>query len=351
MKKKLMGMAALLAAAVLAGCGNGVGSDTSLNQMKVEQYVTLGDYRNMTVDVADAVVSDEEWNQLLLEVYRSYVTADNGVVTDRSVKNGDKVIIDYEGTKDGVAFSGGTAKGASLEIGSGYFIPGFEEGLVGAMPGETVKLNLTFPAGYKNNPALAGQAVVFTVTVQYILPGLDEMRDSVVADQKLDTVSSVEELRQYVYGYLTESKEQERLFKLQNAIIKQLTESSVIAELPDAYVQQYRESFLKNIERMAAYLNVTADDYSNYYYRVGSEDAARLYGEVQARQELMLQAIANEQGLNVNDEELEELMQEYALEAGYSSAADLQEEIPKEQLRNLFMSEKVMDYLVGIVDK
>lgn len=351
MKKKLMSMAAMLAAAVLAGCGDGVGTDAPLNRMKVEQYVTLGDYKNMTVDVADAVVGDEEWNRLLLEVYRSYVTADNGAVTSRAVKNGDKVIIDYEGTKDGVAFNGGTASGASLEIGSGSFIPGFEEGLVGVMPGETVKLNLTFPADYKKNPDLAGQAVVFTVTVQYILPGPDEMRDSVVADQKMDGASSVEELRQYVYDYLAESKEQERLFYLQNAIIRQLTESSTIAELPDAYVQRYRELFLKNIERMAAGVNVTADVYSNYYYGVGSEDAARLYGEVQARQELMLQAIANEQGLNVNDEELEELMQEYAAEAGYSSAAELQEVIPKEQLRNLFMSEKVMDYLIGIADK
>ncbi len=345
MKKWLIGIAAALAAAgILAGCSERA-KDVALNEMKVEDYVTLGDYKNMVVDVPDAAVSDEDWNQLLLAVYQGYVTSESDGITDRPVKDGDTVNIDYVGTKDGVAFSGGTDSGYNLNIGSGSFIPGFEEGLVGAMPKETIELDLTFPANY-GNVELAGQQVVFTVTVNYILPGLEEMKDSVVAAQKLNGVTNVQELRQYVYDYLAESAEQKRLYSLQNAIIGELERISTVAELPEIFVEKYRQLCRDSIERIAQSNNTTADAYTNYYFRMNSEDYAFLYGEIQARQELILQAIANEQELKVSDEELETLMNNYALETGYDSVEDLQADIPREQLRNYFMSERVMDYLV-----
>lgn len=350
MKKKLMSLlAALLVVGALTGCGEGAEEAVDLNEMQIENYVTLGDYQNMTVAVDDASVDDEEWEQLLLAVYQSYVTAENGGVTDRPVEEGDTVIIDYVGKKDGVAFSGGTDSGADLTIGSGQFIEGFEEGLIGVMPGSTVDLDLTFPETF-HNAEMAGQAVVFTVTVNYILPGLEEMQDSVVAAQNMEMASNVEELRQYVYDYLMASAEEQRLYSLQNGIMEQLTTGSTIAELPESFVEKYKELYRNSIEKVAADLNTTADVYANYYYGMGSEDFATLYGEVQARQELLLQAIANEQGLKVSDEELETLMSEYAAEAGYDSAEDLQAEIPREQLRNYFMSEKVMEYLIGITN-
>ena len=146
MKKWTMVLPVLLAAAFLsAGCGSRV--DVPLNQMEVERYVTLGDYNNLSVSVAPASVDEEELEQLLRSVYSAHVTAQSGGVTDRPVEQGDTVVMDYEGKKDGVAFDGGTAQNASLTIGSGRFIPGFEDGLIGVMPGETVDLKLYFPEG------------------------------------------------------------------------------------------------------------------------------------------------------------------------------------------------------------
>ena len=165
----------------------------------VEQYVTLGEYKGLQVTVTEPAVDDATLETELESVYFANVTAENGGITDRAVAEGDTINLDYEGKKDGVAFSGGTAAGASLTIGSGQFIAGFEEGLVGVKPGETVDLDLTFPEEY-HSADLAGQAVVFTVTVNYIQP--TEMEDSVVAGMGIDNVTNLEELKQNVYDEL-----------------------------------------------------------------------------------------------------------------------------------------------------
>lgn len=361
MKKRWTGLlAALLAVGLLAGCGDSAddsGNDNSgknggteeafvLNEMKVEDYVTLGDYSNLEVALQDYTVSEESRDKLLLALYQGYITEEDGI-TDRAVKDGDTVIIDYVGTKDGVAFQGGTSTGASLSIGSGQFIDGFESGLIGVMPGSTVELNLTFPESYRNTE-LAGQPVVFTVTVQYILPGLDEMKDSVVEAQGFDEVKSVAQLRQQVEDYLNSSAEQQRVYAIQNGVMEQLIQGSTVGELPEAFVQGYEELYRKNVEIMAASVNMTADNYTNYYYSMGLDDFTALYGEVQARQELLLQSVANREGLTVSDEELDGKMEEYAVQVGYASVEEMLQDLTREQLRNYFMSEKVMDYLVGI---
>ncbi len=347
MKKSIGMLAALCAVCLFAGCGRE--TETSLNKMKVENYVTLGDYRNLAVSVEKRAVSDEECDQLLLAVYRSNVTRENGGILDRPVENGDIVNIDYVGTKDGVAFDGGTSSGANLEIGSSSFIPGVESGLVGAMPGETRELNLAFPEDYKNSAELAGQAVVFTVTVNYIQPRMEDLKDSVVAALDIDGVANVQELRQDVYDYLSRQAQQQYLYSVQDAIIEQLTRESTIGELPEPYVENYRTMYRKSLEKVALNMNMTPDMYTNYYFKMNSEDYVFLYGEVQARQELVLQAIANQEGWNVSDDELDGLIGDYASENGYASVEELEEEIPREQLRNFFMSERVMGHLVDMV--
>lgn len=347
MKKRMGILAALFALCLFAGCGKE--TQVSLNQMKVENYVTLGDYRNLAVSVEKPAVSDEECDQLLLAVYQSNVTRENGGILDRPVENGDIANIDYVGTKDGVAFGGGTAADTNLEIGSGSFIPGFESGLIGAMPGETRELNLTFPEGYKNNVELAGQAVVFTVTVNFIQPGMEDMKDSVVAALDIDGITNVQELRRDVYDYLDRQMEQQYLYSVQDAIIEQLTNESIMGDLPEYYLENYRQLYRDSIEKNALSINTTPDIYTNYYFGMNSEDYAVLYGEVQARQELMLQAIANQEGWTVGDDELDGLINDYALGVGYNSAEELEAEIPKELLRNFFMSERVMEHLVEMV--
>lgn len=134
---------------------------------KVEKYVKLNDYMNMTVELSkDYTVSDadiQSYIEYLMSMYPSYEVSDK-----KTVESGDVVNIDYVGKIDGEEFSGGSATGQHLEIGSGSFIDGFEDGLIGKNVGETVELNLTFPEDYTNNTDLAGKAVVFTVTINSI---------------------------------------------------------------------------------------------------------------------------------------------------------------------------------------
>ncbi len=347
MKKKMTGAAALLMAlCLLAGCGsNPAATNRDLNGMNVENYVTLGDYGNITVSVEPVAVKQEEWDELMLAVYRSYVSAENGGITDRPVAMGDTVIIDYEGKKDGVAFAGGTASNASLTIGSKQFIEGFEEGLVGVMPGDTTDLNLTFPEGY-GNKELAGQPVVFTVTVHYIQPMAEDMVDSVVAALGVPDVSTVEQLRQYVYDYLHKNAETNYNYKIQDAIMEQLTKVSVINELPESFVDSYSHVFRDSLVSAATSNGIDAETYANYYYGMGSEDYVKLYAQVQARQEVLLQAIANKEGLTVTDEELQERLEELTAQSGLASVEEMLGSYDREEFRNYIMSEKVMEFLM-----
>lgn len=347
MKKCMAGFAAvLLSVSLLAGCGKSTVTNKDLHKMKVDKYVTLGSYEDLNVSVAPAEVDEARQEELLLAVYQRAVTAENGGITDRAVETGDTIILDYEGKKDGIAFEGGSAQGASLGIGSGSFIEGFEEGLVGVMPGETVDLDLTFPEGYRNNSELAGQDVVFTVTVRYILPDAGAMEDSVVAEMGIEDVKTVEALRAYVYDYLMDSAEEEYLYAVKDALMGELIARSDFKELPEAFLESYKEIYTRSVESIAAGNNVTPDEFTNYYYGMNSADYVGQYAEIQARQEVLLQAIANKEGLAIDDQELDQRLEEYASEMGATSVEVLLEGSDRENYRNYFMTDKVMDFLM-----
>ncbi len=161
MKKIIAVLCILTMLLTLSACGK---EKRELYNLKLSKYVDVADYKGISVDTKSdkfkefydaAIKSDVENNDL-------YQTKNEGVV-----EKGDIANIDYEGKKDGVAFEGGTAKGYDLEIGSGSFIEGFEDGLIGVGIGSTVDLNLTFPENY-GNEELNGAAVVFTVKVNYV---------------------------------------------------------------------------------------------------------------------------------------------------------------------------------------
>ena len=190
MKKKLaLLLTTVVAMSIMTGCGNS--NADALKDMKVEKYVTLGEYTGISLSIETPEVDNDEWDTLVNNVYQGSITMEAGGIMDRAVAVGDTVNIDYVGTKDGEEFSGGAAVGSLLEIGSGQFIDGFEDGLVDVMPGETVELDLTFPEAY-GNTELAGQAVVFTVTVNFIMP--TDLQDAVVANFVANAFSNVDEL-------------------------------------------------------------------------------------------------------------------------------------------------------------
>lgn len=342
MKKKFAGMAAALAAAVLlAGCGSD--ADKPLDRMKVEKYVTLGDYSSFEVAVDVVGVDEEELKTLMSGNYINYVTPEHGGITDRAVAEGDTVFIDYEGKEDGVAFAGGTAQNAALTIGSGQFIDGFEDGLVGVMPGQTVDLNLRFPDNY--NPEMAGKEVVFTVSVRCIQPlsvPEEEMEDVVVASMGIGGVGTVAEYRQYAYDYLYSEYE----YDVQSGILDILMERCEFKELPEELLKPYREMWSEVFKTYASRYQISLEQYAAYFHGIDGASLINRYAERNLKQDLILQAIANREDLKIGDEELEARLQEDAEAGGYASAEEYVGSGDREDYRNDYMNEKVLKYLM-----
>ncbi len=344
MKKKLaLLLTTMLAVGVFGGCG--AKEPTSLKETEVEKYVTLGEYKGLEVNTtAPAEVNEAELEALLNQVYLGGITAENGGVTDRAVEEGDTINLDYSGKKDDVVFDGGTATGQTLTIGAGQFIEGFEEGLVGVMPGTTVDLDLTFPKEYDKNPDLAGAEVVFTVTVNYIQP--TDLKDEVVAGFGEADFKTVEELRQYVSNYLEQTAQLQYDNNLENLVLESFMLSNTFKEMPKSLVQSDKDMIRESITSAAAQMGVDADTYSNYYYKLGLEEYISAYGEEATKQSVAFQAVANAENLNVSDEELDTTLAEYAANANLETIEELIGDTPKENYRKIFMFQKVMDFLV-----
>ena len=359
MKKKTLGLlAAVLSVCMLAGCGakdtgNGTGTatgagteSTALKDMDVDKYVALGEYKGLEVSVDTVEVDEDEWDTLVNNVYYGNITAENGGIMDRAVETGDTVNIDYEGKKDGVAFDGGTDQGYDLTIGSGQFIAGFEDGLIGVMPGETVDLDLTFPENY-GNADLAGQAVVFTVTVNYIQPAQDgEFSDEVISNFGIDGVTNEEELRQYAYDYLNDNAQQNYETNVQQAVMDAFMANNTITSVPEALVQKYSDAAESSITSMASAYGVDGDTFTQYYYGQDLATFLSTYAEQTAKRDIALQAVANKENLNISDEELDQMLQDRATAAGYDTIEEYIGETSREDYREYFLYDKVLDYLV-----
>ena len=341
MKKKTLGLlAAVLSVCMLAGCGakdtgDGTGAatdagteSTALKDMDVDKYVTLGEYKGLAVSVDTVEVDEDEWDTLVNNVYYGNITAENGGIMDRAVETGDTVNIDYEGKKDDVAFDGGTAQGYDLTIGSGSFIAGFEDGLIG-------------------NSDLAGQAVVFTVTVNYIQPAQDgEFSDEVISNFGIDGVTNEEELRQYAYDYLNENAQQNYGTNVQQAVMDAFMANNTFTSVPEALVQKYSDAAESSITSMASAYGVDADTFTQYYYGQDLATFLSTYAEQSAKQDIALQAVANKENLNISDEELDQMLQDRATAAGYDTTSEYIGETSKEDYREYFLYDKVLDYLV-----
>ena len=329
----------LLAAGLLAGCGQSR-EENALRDLNTDSYVTLCDYQNMSISVEPVTVTDSERDLNVMEAYSRFSTLENSGITDRAAADGDTVNIDYVGRQDGVAFDGGTASGAFLVLGSDSYIDGFEDGLIGVRPGETVELDLSFPEDY-GNTELAGQAVAFTVTINYIV----ELRDEVVATMGLENVSTVAELQQYIYNRLYAQKESEYIGNVKNAIMAKLFEQCTYGELPED-IMESNKAYVSGIVNSAAAYGLDADTYTYTFFGMDSETYINNYAEMLTKQDITLQAIANKENLNISDKELKATLEQYAKEAGASTVEEFLGGISAEEYRNAIVTEKAMDYLM-----
>ena len=317
------------------------GPEAYLNGITVSDYVTLGDYKGVKVSVDAAVVTDE-----YLDSYIDYVLQSNMLtteVTDRPVQEGDIVNIDYEGKIDGVAFDGGTAEGYDLAIGSGSFIDGFEDGLIGAETGETRDVEVTFPEDYHGTD-VAGKDAVFTVTVNSIsVETLPELTDEFVQGLGVGA-ETVEEYRQYAYDLLMEEQQANHDAEAEMAVLETVMNNAELQDPPEDMTNRY---YSRLIDNMNYYASMYGYDLETFLSLNGtSEETIMESAGNAAKQLITMQSIAEAEGMEVTDEELDEEIEANAVSMGYEDADAYREALDVEGYREYMLTEKVLDFLL-----
>ncbi|MDO4304652.1 MAG: trigger factor [Bacillota bacterium] len=293
--------------------------------------VKLGKYKGVKIDKIDTEVTDEDVEAEINKEREN--NARNIEVTDRAVKDGDMTVIDFEGFVDGVAFDGGKGENYPLTIGSGAFIPGFEEQLVGAQIGKEVEVNVTFPEDYQAED-LKGKAAVFKCTVKEIkekeLPALD--------DEFASEVSEFETLAEYkadVKAKLTEKKEKDARDAREAAVIEAIVKDSEM-EIPEPMLttqqRQMVDEFAQRIQMQGLsidqYFQFTGSTYDKMIEQVKPQAEKRI------KSRLVLEAIAKAEKIEATEEDYEEELKSMA-EAYQMEVDKVKELLPEKSVSQI----------------
>ena len=287
---------------------------TALVALKPE--IELGKYKGVTVEKEDTTVSEEEVTaEIEKERERNARTI---TVEDRPVKDGDMTVIDFEGFVDGQAFEGGKGESYPLTIGSGAFIPGFEEQVVGAKLEEEIEVNVTFPEDY-HAEELAGKPAVFKVTVKEIkekeLPELDDEFAAEVSE--FDTLA---EYKEDVQKKLTEKKEEEAKNAKESKVIEAIVEDSKM-EIPDAMVSTTQRQMLDEFAQRIQMQGLSLEQYFQFTGLTPEKMMEQVKPQAEARikSRLVLEAVVKAENIEATEEdfdkEIERMASMYQMEA------------------------------------
>ena len=295
----------------------------------VRPEVKLGEYKGLSAEKEEVKLTDEDIDNEL----KPYINRATRMVTvEREAQNGDTVVIDFEGFLDGTPFEGGKAEGHSLELGSGAFIPGFEDQLVGTKAGDEKDVNVTFPEEY-HAADLAGKPVVFKVKVHEVkekqLPTIDDEFAKDVSE--FDTL---EDFKKDLSAKLAERREAQAKRAFEAAIMEQVMDNMEV-EIPDAMVAYETDQM---VEDMARRIQAQGISFEQYMAMTGMTiDMVRAQASSAAmervRRDLALNAVVAAENIEISDEELEaeynRLAEEYHMELDKVKAAAPAEDVKK----------------------
>lgn len=269
----------------------------------VKPEVTLGDYSELEIEKVEYEVTDEMVdNEILTAQNQNSRMVD---ASDREVKEGDILTIDYKGFADGEQFSGGTAENQQLEIGSNTFIPGFEEQLIGKNKGEEVEVKVTFPEEY-HEESLQGKEATFEVVINEIKEKeLPELDDEFAKD--VSEFDTLEEYKNSIKERLTEELERQEKIETENRVVDKVVELSEV-DVPEGMVETQVENELNDFGyrlqmqglNLDQYLQLTGSDVE------GMKDQFRPMAEKRVVSDLVLEALAEKEGIEVTEEDLDE---------------------------------------------
>ncbi len=320
-------------------------------EVEIIPAVKLGDYKKLKSKKKVQSVTDKDVTEIIDRMRQSL--AEKKEVT-RAAKNEDETIIDFIGKKDDVAFDGGTGTDYTLVLGSGQFIPGFEEGIVGHKAGETFDLELTFPEDY-HAKELAGEKVVFTTTlkaVKEVVPA--ELNDEFAA--KCGPFTSVDELKEDIKRELTAQKEREAIEKLKDELVSELIEVSEVP-VPEILVKDQERSIEQDFTQNLAYRGISLDSYLEAEKFVTKEEwldkEVRPAAEKRVKAGLALAELSKVLKIEATADELADHINQYRERYANNKDALKQFEQPEVQrdIANRLLTEKTVDKLVELNTK
>ncbi len=285
---------------------------TYVAEVQLKPDVTLGQYKGIAVKKQTYTVTDEEVDDALKMEQTKQVRYED---VDRPVEMGDRIILDYCGKVDGVAFEGGTAQDQTLEIGSNTFIPGFEEQLVGFNPGEERDINVTFPEEY-HAENLKGKAAVFTCKVKTVqkkeLPEIDDEFIKDISEQ--DTVAEWKENKKQE---LLKARENAAKSARENELLEKAADNAQV-DVPDCMVDREVQYMMQNMAYQLAASGLKLEDYFKYM-GTDKEKMEAMYrpdAKQRVKVELVIEAIKKAEGITASDEEIETAIALYAASNG-----------------------------------
>ena len=310
----------------------------------VKPDVTLGKYKGVAVEKNVEKVTDEAVDaRIQNDVERASTTQD---VTDRAVENGDIVNLDYAGSVDGVAFEGGTAQGQSLTIGSGMFIPGFEEQMVGMNIGEERDLSVKFPEQYHADN-LAGKDAVFHVKVNGIQTKVrPELDDDFAAD--VSEFDTFEAYKANIVADLEKNAADRAEANLEDALVQKVVDAAD-CDIPDAMIQDEITTMLREMEMRMMYQGIRFEDYLKYTGQTLDQVRENYKPEAanRVKTQLVLEAVAKAENIVPTDEDVDEAIADQAKRVNRDVEefkASLSEQ-QKEYLKETAGIKKVIDFL------
>ncbi len=307
---------------------------------EVYPEVTLGQYKGLEVEKAEATVSDE---QVEAELKRMQNNVASTETVERAAEMGDTANIDFEGFNNGVAFEGGKGDNFDLKLGSGSFVPGFEEQVVGMTAGEEKDIDITFPEDY--HAELAGKAVVFHVKCNKVTSTtLPELDDEFAKD--VSEFDTLDELKADIRAKALEAAEKQIASTFENAVVEKAAENTTV-DMPVALVESELDT---QMERFAYQLQMSGYSMEQYAKMMGGDvstmrNAFRPQAEKQAKISVTLEKIVEVEGLTVSDEEIEaefaSLAEQYQLEV-----EKVKEMVPMTELTSSLTTRKAVKLLV-----
>ncbi|MDO4544311.1 MAG: trigger factor [Clostridia bacterium] len=277
-------------------------------EVQLKPEVTLGQYKGIVIPKQEYNVSDDE---VSAELEKEKEKQARYIDVEREVRDGDRIVLDYSGSVDGVKFDGGTAEGQTLVIGSHTFIPGFEEQLIGAAIGEEKDIVVTFPEQYQAEN-LAGKEAVFACTVKTISEKeLPEIDDEFIKD--ISEFDTIDEWKADKKAKMTEERAQRNKTVRENNALKGACDNATV-DIPDCMIDRQIEYMLRDLSQRLMSSGISLEDYCGYLGTSVEElrNNYREEAEARVKMQLVIEAVTKAENIEATDEEIDESIADYA---------------------------------------